>query len=149
MFKGVTISTAIMDQHGMLYMGTMVTRGVGCLLVTATGMDTEFGKIQHGIMAAKAKQPKIPLAIKLDKFGQTLMVIIGVICLGAWIVSIPKMNDPSFASVWERAIYYTKVAVTLGVAIIPEGLLAVIALSFTGDLPHSAVQCHCATLTHR
>jgi Ca2+-transporting ATPase len=57
-----------------------------------------------------------------------LTVIIGVICLAVWIVSIPKMNDPSFTSVWQGAIYYAKVSVALGVAAIPEGLPAVITL---------------------
>ena len=116
---------AVPDQTGMLYAGTLVTQGAGRCLVTATGMDTEFGKIQRGVLTAQAEQPKTPLAIKLDEFGETLTVIIGVICLGVWIVSIPKMNDPSFASVWEGGVYYAKVAVALGVAAIPEGECAI------------------------
>jgi P-type E1-E2 ATPase len=64
----------------------------------------------------------------LDEFGDTLSIIIGVICLGVWVISIPKFNDASFSSVWEGAIYYAKVAVALGVAAIPEGLPAVITL---------------------
>ena len=68
------------------------------------------------------------MAIKLDEFGDTLTIIIGVICLAVWVVSIPKFNDASFSSVWEGAIYYAKVSVALGVAAIPEGLPAVITL---------------------
>jgi len=64
------------------------------------------------------------LAIKLDEFGDTLTIIIGVICFAVWVVSIPKFNDASFSSSWEGAIYYAKVAVALGVAAIPEGLPA-------------------------
>jgi len=128
--EGTTVdaNAPVQDQRGMLYAGTMVTRGSGRCLITSTGMDTEFGKIQRGVLTAKAEQPKTPLAIKLDEFGETLTVIIGVICLAVWIVSIPKMNDPSFHSVWEGAVYYAKVAVALGVAAIPEGLPAVITL---------------------
>jgi P-type Ca2+ transporter type 2C len=118
----------VQDQRGMLYAGTMVTRGSGRAVVTQTGMTTEFGKIQKGVLAAKAEQPKTPLGIKLDEFGETLTVIIGVICVAVWVVSIPKMNDPSFDSVWEGGVYYAKVAVALGVAAIPEGLPAVITL---------------------
>ena len=77
---------------------------------------------------AKDDESKTPLAIKLDEFGDTLTIIIGVICLAVWLVSIPKFNDASFSSVWEGAIYYAKVAVALGVAAIPEGLPAVITL---------------------
>jgi len=119
------------DQTGMLYAGTLVTQGAGRCLVTATGMDTEFGKIQRGVLTAQAEQPKTPLAIKLDEFGETLTVIIGVICLGVWIVSIPKMNDPSFASVWEGGVYYAKVAVALGVAAIPEGECVMVVMLHT------------------
>lgn len=77
---------------------------------------------------AREEQSKTPLAIKLDEFGNTLTLIIGGICVGVWLVSIPKMDDPSFAVWWEGAIYYAKVAVALGVAAIPEGLPAVITL---------------------
>ena len=91
-------------------------------------MATQFGRIQQGVTSAAAETTKTPLAIKLDEFGDTLTIIIGVICFAVWVVSIPKMNDPSFATVWEGAIYYAKVAVALGVAAIPEGLPAVITL---------------------
>ena len=118
----------VQDQRGMLYGGTMVTSGTGRAVVVQTGMDTEMGKIQKGVTQAKKEQPKTPLAIKLDEFGTTLTKIIGAICLLVWIISIPKMNDPSFSNGWEGAIYYAKVSVALGVAAIPEGLPAVITL---------------------
>jgi magnesium-transporting ATPase (P-type) len=128
--EGRTSSSAasVSEQRGMLFAGTCVTQGSGRVVVTQTGMDTQFGRIQRGVLSAKAEQPKTPLQIKLDDFGETLTVIIGVICLAVWIVSIPKMNDPSFSSVWEGGVYYAKVAVALGVAAIPEGLPAVITL---------------------
>lgn len=121
-------AVALQNQRGMLFAGTMVTKGSGRVVVTQTGMDTQFGKIQKGVLLAKAEPTKTPLEIKLNEFGETLTVIIGVICLAVWIVSIPKMNDPSFRSVWEGGVYYAKVAVALGVAAIPEGLPAVITL---------------------
>jgi hypothetical protein len=46
--------------------------------------------------------------------------------VAVWIVSIPKMNDPSFTSFWQGAIYYAKVSVALGVAAILKGLPAVV-----------------------
>jgi Ca2+-transporting ATPase len=121
-------NSPVQDQRGMLFAGTMVTAGRGKAVVVQTGMDTQFGKIQAGVTEAAATQVKTPLAIKLDDFGEQLTIIIGVICLAVWIVSIPKMNDPSFPSVWQGGIYYAKVAVALGVAAIPEGLPAVITL---------------------
>lgn len=85
-------------------------------------------QIQKGVTEAKDDEAKTPLAIKLDEFGDTLTIIIGVICLAVWVVSIPKFNDATFSNVWEGAIYYAKVSVALGVAAIPEGLPAVITL---------------------
>ena len=116
----------VQDQRGMLFAGTVVTRGTGLALVVQTGSNTQFGRIQKGVTEAVA--PKTPLAVKLDDFGQTLTVVIAIICLAVWVVSIPKMNDPTFQSTWEGALYYAKVSVALGVAAIPEGLPAVITL---------------------
>ncbi len=116
----------VQDQKGLLFAGTVVTRGTGQAVVVQTGVHTQFGKIQQGVTEAVA--PKTPLAIKLDDFGQTLTVVIAIICLAVWVVSIPKMNDPTFSSTWEGALYYAKVSVALGVAAIPEGLPAVITL---------------------
>ena len=121
-------NSPLQDQRGMLFSGTMITSGSGTALVVQTGMDTQFGRIQQGVTQAQEDEVKTPLAIKLDEFGETLTVIICAICLGVWLVSIPKMNDSSFGNVWEGAIYYAKVAVALGVAAIPEGLPAVITL---------------------
>jgi Ca2+-transporting ATPase len=119
----------IQDQSGMLYAGTLVTRGSGVAVVTHTGMSTQMGRISQGVTDAAAEVPRTPLERKLDDFSSTLTVIIGVICLAVWIVSIPKMNDPVFpGGFWEGAAYYAKVAVALGVAAIPEGLPAVITL---------------------
>jgi len=114
----------------MLYGGTVITSGKGVGVVVRTGMDTEMGKIQKGVTeaASDSQATKTPLAIKLDEFGDSLTVVIGVICLGMWIASIPKFSDPSFATQLEGAVYYAKVAVALGVAAIPEGLPAVITL---------------------
>ncbi|CAJ1961317.1 unnamed protein product [Cylindrotheca closterium] len=118
----------IQSQLGMVFSGTMITSGNALAVVAQTGMTTQFGKIQQGVTMAKESQQKTPLAQKLDDFGQQLTLIIGGICIAVWLVSIPKMNDSSFANFWEGAIYYAKVSVALGVAAIPEGLPAVITL---------------------
>jgi Ca2+-transporting ATPase len=118
----------VQSQLGMVFSGTMITSGNGLAVVVQTGMATQFGKIQQGVTQAKESNQKTPLALKLDDFGHQLTYIIGGICIAVWVVSIPKMSDSSFSSVWEGAIYYAKVAVALGVAAIPEGLPAVITL---------------------
>jgi Ca2+-transporting ATPase len=118
------------NSKGMLYGGTVITAGKGLGVVVRTGMDTEMGKIQRGVTEAASDEQahRTPLAIKLDEFGDKLTVIIGLICVGVWVASIPKFHDPTFKQPIEGAIYYAKVAVALGVAAIPEGLPAVITL---------------------
>mmetsp|Transcript_8549 Transcript_8549/g.12541 ORF Transcript_8549/g.12541 Transcript_8549/m.12541 type:complete len:781 (-) Transcript_8549:101-2443(-) len=120
--------SVVQDQRGLAFGGTMVTSGSALGLVVRTAMETEIGKIQQGVTEARADEQKTPLGIKLDEFGDTLTIIIGVICLAVWLISIPKFSDPSFSNQWEGAVYYAKVAVALGVAAIPEGLPAVITL---------------------
>jgi Ca2+-transporting ATPase len=114
--------------RSMLFSGTVCTAGSALAVVARTGMATEMGKIQKGVTEARADEHKTPLGIKLDEFGNQLTKIIGFICFGVWLVSIPKFNDPTFKSPLEGAVYYAKVAVALGVAAIPEGLPAVITL---------------------
>ena len=127
--EGISLpNSPIQDQRGLVFSGSMVTSGSGLVVVVETGMNTEIGKIQKGVVAAKEEDHKTPLAIKLDEFGNTLTLVIGVICVAVWVVSIPKFSDPSFSSAFEGAVYYAKVAVALGVAAIPEGLPAVITL---------------------
>ena len=126
-------SSSLQDQYGMVFSGTMVTAGNALAMVVQTGMETQFGKIQQGLTSTSSENGgsnsiKTPLAIKLDEFGNQLTMIIAGICLLVFVSSIPKMNDPSFGTPWQGAIYYAKVAVALGVAAIPEGLPAVITL---------------------
>jgi len=129
---GVQNDGGAMGTHsrGMLYGGTVITAGKGLGVVVRTGMDTEMGKIQRGVTEAASDEQahRTPLAIKLDEFGDKLTIIIGLICVGVWVASIPKFHDPTFKQPIEGAIYYAKVAVALGVAAIPEGLPAVITL---------------------
>lgn len=60
----------------MLFVGTMENKDQTwlALVVQIIGMDTRFGRIQRGLMESQA--PKMPLAIKLDEFGETMTVII-------------------------------------------------------------------------
>lgn len=118
----------VQDMQGVVFAGTVCTRGSGVGVVVRTGMETEIGKIQKGVTDAKEEEHKTPLGIKLDEFGEQLTAIISVICLVVWLVSFPKFNDPTFKNPLEGALYYAKVAVALGVAAIPEGLPAVITL---------------------
>lgn len=118
----------IQGKTNMVFAGTMVTVGNAYAVVTATSMNTEIGKIQQGVQQAKEEEVKTPLGQKLDEFGEQLSVIIGAVCLGVWLVNIPRFSAPAFGGQLQGALHYAKVAVALGVAAIPEGLPAVITL---------------------
>ncbi len=76
------------DQSNMAFTGSLVTGGRGVFVVTATGMETELGKIA-GLMNS-AKEKKTPLQISLDQFSTHLAaLILGICALVFRIKSVP------------------------------------------------------------
>lgn len=113
------------DQVNMLFSGTTVVTGHATALVVLTGGGTAIGDI-HESITSQISQPT-PLKEKLNDFGDMLAKVITVICVLVWLINIQHFNDPSHGGSWAKgAIYYLKIAVSLGVAAIPEGLAAVI-----------------------
>jgi len=112
------------DQINMLFSGTTVVTGTASALVVLTGASTAIGDI-HDSITSQISEPT-PLKEKLNDFGDMLAKVITVICVLVWLINIQHFNDPSHGSWAKGAIYYLKIAVSLGVAAIPEGLAVVI-----------------------
>lgn len=112
------------DQVNMLFSGTTVVTGHASALVVQTGTYTAIGDI-HESITSQISEPT-PLKQKLNEFGDMLAKVITVICVVVWLINIQHFNDPSHGSWAKGAIYYLKIAVSLGVAAIPEGLAVVI-----------------------
>lgn len=112
------------DQVNMLFSGTTVVTGTASALVVLTGASTAIGDI-HESITSQISEPT-PLKEKLNEFGDQLAKVITVICVVVWLINIQHFNDPSHGSWAKGAIYYLKIAVSLGVAAIPEGLAVVI-----------------------
>ncbi len=74
--------TPIADQHGMLFGGTVVTYGRGRAVVTATGMDTEFGRIAQ--MLGEVRAEKTPLEKRISLIGRVLSIICLAVAAGAF-----------------------------------------------------------------
>lgn len=106
------------DQKNMVFSGTVVTSGRGKAVVTATGMNTEIGKIAQ--MLETAQETQTPLQKNLDKIGKILGYGTILVCLIVFGVTVLKGEHilPAFLA-----------AVALAVAAIPEGLPAVITIS--------------------
>ncbi|KAF2200031.1 calcium ATPase [Delitschia confertaspora ATCC 74209] len=112
------------DMINMLFSGTTVVTGHATALVVLTGPSTAIGDI-HESITAQISQPT-PLKEKLNDFGDMLAKVITVICVLVWLINFRNFSDPSHGSFAKGAIYYLKIAVSLGVAAIPEGLAVVI-----------------------
>ncbi|CAG8975648.1 hypothetical protein HYALB_00008407 [Hymenoscyphus albidus] len=112
------------DQINILFSGTTVVTGHATAIVVLTGSSTAIGDIHESIVA-QISEPT-PLKQKLNDFGDTLAKVISLICIAVWLINIPHFADPSHGGFAKGAIYYLKIAVSLGVAAIPEGLAVVI-----------------------
>ncbi len=109
------------DRKNMLYMGSTVVYGRGVAVVTATGMNTEMGKIADALQ--NAEDGETPLQIKLNQLSKVLTWLVLGICLVVFGVQVLRAGgDLSL----ELALDSFMVAVSLAVAAIPEGLAAVV-----------------------
>jgi len=106
------------DRRNMGYMGTIITQGRGLALITATGMQTELGKIADLIQ--QVKQEDTPLQRRLDALGKNLALIgMGIAAL-IFVLGLMRGDEL-------RHMLLT--AVSVAVAIVPEGLPAVVTVT--------------------
>ena len=105
------------DQNNMVFSGSLVTAGRGVMVVTATGMETEIGKIASLMNATGEK--KTPLQVSLDEFSGRLAAVIMLICALVFGLSLyrkmPILDSLMFA-------------VALAVAAIPEALGSIVTI---------------------
>ena len=100
------------------FMGTIILKGRGLLLVDAIGMKTEMGKIAN--LLDNIEEEKSPLKIRLDSLGKILVAICLVICFIVTVLGIIRGND-----IAEMFL----LGVSLAVAAIPEGLAAIVTVA--------------------
>ena len=108
------------DRANMVFSGTAATYGHGTAVVTATGMQTEMGRIA-GLLKETADEPT-PLQRELDRTGKVLGAVVVAIAV-VMIVTIVLVEDVrSAAGLFDVLI----LGVALAVAAVPEGLPAVV-----------------------
>jgi len=123
--------TPLPECPNLLFMGTSIVNGHGRGVVFATGMETEFGKIAG--MTQTIGMEKTPLARRLDVLGRQLGVLTVGIAALVVVIGVLQMRD-----LFEMFL----IGVTLAVAVIPEGLPAVVTLTLAIGVKQ-LLQKHC------
>ncbi len=106
--------TVLGDRANVVFAGTIVTEGRGEAMVVATGMTTELGRI--GMMLDDVQEQGTPLERKLDALNRVLMVLVLALCCVIVLLG------------WVRGhalLEMVRIGVSLAIAAVPEGLLAV------------------------
>jgi P-type Ca2+ transporter type 2C len=114
----VDADAALGDRSTVAFMNTTVTRGHAELVVTATGMDTEIGRIAG--MLHEAEPEPTPLQRQIAALSRTLAMIAGAVIVVVFVLGLARGQD--FAALFVSAV-------SLAVAAIPEGLPAVVAFT--------------------
>ena len=102
------------DRTNILFSSSLVTYGRGKGIVVETGMTTEVGKIAQ--MINDTEEQETPLQQKLNSLGKTLGIVALAICAAIFVIGLIQKKEP---------ISMFMTAVSLAVAAIPEGLVAV------------------------
>ena len=111
-------STPVLERINCVFQGTEVVRGRGLAVVSATGMGTELGQIAALITSAGGE--RTPLQARLDGLAHALvagaLALVSVVVLLGWLLGQPLLN-------------LLEVSLSMAVAIVPEGLPAVITVT--------------------
>ena len=111
------------DQFNMIFSGCVVTAGRGSAVVTATGMDTQMGRIAGYLHGGKPQ--KTPLQLRLDYLGKT---ICWIAIISAFILMAAGLRGGAeFGSM-------IMIAVALAVAAVPETLSLIVTLALTNGV---------------
>ena len=111
------------ERRNMVHAGTIVTYGHGEVVVTATGMATELGKIARLIQSVQ--EEKTPLQKRLARMGKGLAIAAGVLVAVVFLLGLRKAHSR------EQVFEVLLTAVSLAVAAIPEAMTAVVTIALS------------------
>jgi Ca2+-transporting ATPase len=107
----IATGAALADRNNMVYASTVIVSGSGLAIITATGNETEVGKIAE--LVSSTEEGKTPLQLRLDNFSRFISILILLVCFAVVFIGIFQGRD-------FFEIFITGVAIA--VAAIPEGL---------------------------
>lgn len=115
------------ERKNMAFASTGVASGAGVGVVAATGMDTAMGRIAH--MLEHEQSPQTPLQQRLKRMGKVMGVGVVLICAVIFLLGLFQQRPP---------LEMFMIAISLGVAAIPEGLTAVVTIVLTMGIKRMA-----------
>ena len=118
---------ALGDRSNMVHMGTAITDGRGRCIVTTTGAQTEMGRI--GTLIEGVAAHGTPLEAKLAELSRALLVIVLVLCAVITLLGWLRGN---------ALLFMVEVGVSLAIAAVPEGLLAVTTMTLAVGMQRMA-----------
>jgi len=108
--EAVGAEATVADRLSMVFGGTLISEGLGLTVVTATGLDTEIGKIAALV---KSEREKTPLQAATGKFAKGALFILGVLTVALFFLGI---------STGYGFLEMFIISVAVAVAAVPEGL---------------------------
>ncbi len=117
---GLSADTPLGDRFNLVFAGTEILQGKAKVVVTSTGMTTELGKIAQMLQSVETEQT--PLQQRMNQLGQVLvtgsMILVGIV------IAIGVIKGG-----WSRLQDLVEVSLSMAVAVVPEGLPAVITVT--------------------
>jgi Ca2+-transporting ATPase len=118
--------TPISERRNMVFSATHIVYGRGRAVVTATGMNTEFGKIAERVQTAEEEET--PLQEKLDRFAGKIAKVVVAVCVLIFALEafevIMKMHFEA-----EGFIQAFMSSISLAISAVPEGLPAIVTIA--------------------
>ena len=119
--------TPLGDRINLVYQGTEVIQGRATVVVTGTGMRTELGKIAEMLQGVESEPT--PLQQRMTQLGNVLvtgsLILVGIVI----VVGMLKSFIDSGRFRWDVLQELVEVSLSMAVAVVPEGLPAVITVT--------------------
>ncbi|MEP0752699.1 cation-translocating P-type ATPase [Trichocoleus sp. Lan] len=119
--------TALGDRINLVFQGTEVVQGRGKVIVTGTGMKTELGKIADMLQSVEAEDT--PLQQRMTQLGNVLvtgsLILVAIVIVGGMLHNFFSQGRWN----WNVLQDLVEVSLSMAVAVVPEGLPAVITVT--------------------
>jgi magnesium-transporting ATPase (P-type) len=122
--------TPLGDRKNMCFSATLVSQGAGAGVVVATGDNTEIGTINS--LVSQVEEKKTAVLEQIDFVSKVLACFIAVTAVITWLIAFFRINA--------SALDALSIALVCAVAMIPEGLEAIVTMTYSWSVSNMAKQ---------